>query len=76
MQSLKPISWKRFEKFILYTGCRYKRKRGDHRVYGRSDLKRPIIFPEDKEIPVFIIRNNLRTLGISHNEYLSILEEV
>ena len=38
--------------------------------------KRPVIFPEDKEIPVFIIRNNLRTLGINHNEYLSILDKI
>jgi len=42
----------------------------------REDLKRPVIFPEDREIPVFIIRNNLRTLGISHNEYLNILEKM
>ncbi|MDP1629449.1 MAG: type II toxin-antitoxin system HicA family toxin [bacterium] len=76
MPSLRPISWKKFEKFVLYVGCHYERKGGDHRVYGRNDLKRPVVFPEDKEIPVFIIRNNLRTLGISHNEYLSILEKI
>lgn len=76
MPALKPISWKKFEKFVLYAGCRFERKRGDHRVYNREDLKRPVIFPEDKEIPVFIIRNNLRTLSISHNEYLAILEKI
>ncbi|OGF81483.1 hypothetical protein A2924_00035 [Candidatus Giovannonibacteria bacterium RIFCSPLOWO2_01_FULL_44_16] len=76
MPSLKPISWKKFEKFVLYVGCKFERKRGDHRVYMREDLKRPVIFPEDREIPVFIIRNNLRTLGISHNEYLNILEKM
>ena len=76
MPSLKPISWKKFEKFVLYVGCKFERKRGDHRVYNRDDLKRPVIFPEDQEIPVFIIRNNLRTLGIGHNEYLAILEKL
>ncbi|MDP2668970.1 MAG: type II toxin-antitoxin system HicA family toxin [bacterium] len=76
MPSLKPINWKKFEKFILFVGCKFERKHGDHRVYQREDLKRPVIFPEDREIPVFIIRNNLRTLGISHNEYLSILEKI
>ena len=76
MVALKPISWKRFDKFVRYAGCHLERKRGDHRVYQRSDLKRPVIFPEDEEIPVFIIRNNLRTLGMSHNEYLAILEKL
>lgn len=76
MPALKPVSWKKFEKFILYVGCYFERKRGDHRVYQREDLKRPVIFPEDEEIPVFIIRNNLRTLGISHNEYLVILKKL
>ncbi|MBI4993661.1 type II toxin-antitoxin system HicA family toxin [Candidatus Wolfebacteria bacterium] len=76
MFSLRPISWKKFEKFVLYVGCSYERKSGDHRVYGRSDLKRPVVFPEDKEIPIFIIRNNLRTLGISYSEYISILEKL
>ena len=53
-----------------------KEKKGDHRIYGRDDLKRPVVFPEDKEIPVFVIRNNLRVLGISHNEFLNILEKI
>ena len=61
---------------MLYVGCHFERKCGDHRVYQRKDLKRPVIFPEDKGIPVFIIRNNLRTLGISHDEYLAILEKI
>lgn len=76
MPALKPISWKKFEKFVLYTGCHFERKRGDHRIYQREDLKRPIIVPEDTGIPVFIIRNNLRVLGISHNTYLAILKKI
>lgn len=51
-------------------------KKGDHRIYSRSDLKRPVVFPEDREIPIFIIRNNLRVLGISHEEYLVIFEKI
>ena len=76
MSGIRPISWKKFEKVMLYVGCRYERKNGDHRIYSRSDLKRPVVFPEDKEIPVFIIRNNLRVLGISNDEYLAILEKI
>lgn len=76
MFSIKPVPWRKFEKFVFYVGCHFERKKGDHRVYQREDLKRPVIFPEDEEIPVFIIRNNLRTVGISHNEYLAILKKL
>lgn len=76
MSRLVPVHWKRFEKFVLYIGCHFERQSGDHLIYWRSDLKRPVVFPKDKEIPVFIIRNNLRTLGMNVEEYLEIMERL
>ncbi len=76
MSRLTPAHWKKFEKFVLFIGCHFERQKGDHLVYWRVGLKRPVIFPKDKEIPVFIIRNNLRTLGISVEEYLEILRRL
>jgi len=76
MPSVTPIHWKKFEKFLIYVGCEFKRQKGDHRVYWRSGLIRPIILPTYKSLPVFIIRNNLRTLGIDHNDYLEILKTI
>ncbi len=76
MARLTSIHWKKFEKFLLYIGCEFKREKGDHRIYWREDLKRPVVIPRDKELPVFIIRNNLRTLSISPQQYLDILERI
>jgi len=76
MARLSPISWKKFEKFVLFVGCEFEREKGDHRVYWRSDLKRPVIIPRYKELPVFIIRNNLRLLNIDSAEYLEILRQI
>ena len=76
MPRITPISWKKFEKFLLFVGCVFERARGDHRVYARADLKRPVVIPRDGALPVFIIRNNLRILGISHEAYLAILEKI
>ena len=76
MPRLAPTSWKKFEKFVLFVGCHFERKKGDHRIYWREGLKRPIVFPEDKELPIFVIRNNLRILGISVEEYLEILKNL
>lgn len=44
--------------------------------YGRTDLKRPVVFPKWREVPVFIIKNNLKTLGVSRERYLALLEEI
>ena len=76
MPQLTPIKWKKFEKFLLFIGCVYKRQKGDHRVYWRDGLKRPIVLPMYNELPKFIILNNLKTLGITVREYLEILERL
>ena len=76
MANFRPLHWKQFERFLLFVGCRFERERGDHRVYWRDGLKRPVVIPQDVAIPVFIIRNNLRILGISIKDYLDILEKI
>ena len=61
---------------MIYVGCKLVRQKGDHKIYQRPGLKRPLVIPADSQIPIFIIRNNLRTLGITTEEYLKIIEEL
>ena len=70
MQKLRPVPWKAFEKFLLRSGCVFKRQEGSHRVYWKDGLLRPIIVQAKGKVPVFIIQNNLRTLGIDRATYL------
>lgn len=72
MPKILPIDWQDFEKFLLYIGCVFKRQEGSHRVYSKDGLKRPIIVPARKSLPVFVVRNNLRTLGMTPDEYSEI----
>jgi len=65
-----PVSWKVFEKFLFSQGCEFKRQKGDHLVYTKSGLLRPVIVPKVNPVPIFIIKNNLRTLGVSREVYL------
>lgn len=76
MPSIRPINYKKFEQFLKYIGCFLVRTRGDHRIWSRADLKRPIIVPAVKDLPVFIIKNNLRILNISSEEYLEIIDRI
>jgi len=76
MPRITPIPWRKFEKFLFYIGCTFERQEGDHRIYDRPGLTRPVVVPRYRSLPVFIIKNNLRTLGLSHEQYLSILEKI
>ena len=76
MPRITPIKRKKFEKFLEYVGCEFKRQKGDHLIYIRAGLKRPVVITEDKEVPVFIIHSNLRTLKITSGDYLEILKKI
>lgn len=75
MPRIKPVHWKDFDAFLRKVGCELTREKGDHRVYWRKGLKRPVIIPRDTSLPVFIILNNLKVLGMSREEYLKIISE-
>jgi predicted RNA binding protein YcfA (HicA-like mRNA interferase family) len=76
MAILKPIHWKKFEKFLIFVGCHFEREKGDHRIYWKEGLNRPIVIPRSEDLPIFIIRNNLRILNIDNEKYLEILEKI
>ena len=73
MAALRPIHYRKFEQFLAKIGCHLVRQEGDHRVWDRSDLIRPVIVRTKKDLPVFEIKSNLRTLHISTEEYLNLL---
>lgn len=70
MGQLGSIHWKKFEKYLLSIGCTFEREKGDHRIYWKKGIPRPIVIPRDRSLPPFIIMNNLRVLGISKDEFL------
>ncbi len=76
MPRIQAIHWKEFEKFLFRVGCTFKREKGDHRVYWKDGIKRPLVIPRDTSLPAFIILNNLKVLGISREEYLKIVKEL
>ncbi len=75
MPKIGNINWQKFEKFLLSIGCKFKREKGDHRIYTKQGLNRPVVVPRDKILPEFIILKNLRTLGISREKYFKIISK-
>jgi len=62
-------------KVFLAAGFKFARQEGSHRSYVKPGISRPIVIPTYDEIPISIIRNNLKTAGISREEYLRLLEK-
>ena len=75
MPKFTTIDWKTLEQVFLAAGFRFDRQVGSHRSYVKDGIARPVVIPTYREIPVFIIRNNIKTAGISRDEYFRLLDE-
>ncbi|HEY6001185.1 MAG TPA: type II toxin-antitoxin system HicA family toxin [bacterium] len=73
MPRIVPAHWKILEKVFLLAGFRFVRQEGSHRSYVKEGVIRPVVIPTYDEVPVSIIRNNLKTAGISRDEYFALL---
>jgi predicted RNA binding protein YcfA (HicA-like mRNA interferase family) len=73
MSKLSPVSYKTLAKAFEADGFRCVRTEGDHMVFTKPGVLRPIVIPKYASVPVFIIRNNLRTAGMTRERYLELL---
>jgi predicted RNA binding protein YcfA (HicA-like mRNA interferase family) len=76
MPRITPIHWRRLEKVFLAADFTFVRQEGSHRSYVKTGVLRPVVIPAYDEIPVSIIRNNLRTAGMSREQYFRLLDTV
>jgi len=76
MPRFSPQHWRTVEAVFVAAGFKFDRQEGSHRSYVKPGIARPVVIPAYKEVPVFVIRNNLKTAGISREQYFALLEEV
>ncbi len=69
MPKLRPVSCKQLVKVFEAAGFVCVRIEGDHMVMAKPGVIRPVV------IPIFIIKNNLRTAGMSRERYFELLGE-
>jgi len=73
---IKPTDYQVQVKIFEASCCTYVRTKGDHLIYHHPGAKRPGVIPKYKEVPVFIIKNNMKVIGMSVEDYLSLLQRV
>ena len=70
MPKISVIHYKKLVKFFEDNNFVFDRQNGDHLAFIKDGVKRPIIIPTYKNVPVFIIKENLKTAGINREDYL------
>jgi len=75
MPRISTISAQKLRRVFEKAGFSCVRIEGDHHVYTKGGVVRPIVIPDWQEVPVFIIKNNLRSANISREEYFALLNE-
>lgn len=71
---IKPTNYQVQVKIFEMAGCLYVRTKGDHFIYQYPGAVRPVIIPKYKEVPTFVIKNNMRVIEMSRETYLKLLE--
>lgn len=74
MPKLSPVHYKVLGHVFELDGFRCTREEGDHLIYTKPGVIRPVVIPRYRAVPVFVIKNNLRTAGMSRERYFELLE--
>jgi len=75
MPRLTPVSWKVLDCIFRKAGFKFERQQGSHRSYTKNGISRPIVIPKYDELDVRIIKSNMRTAGISREQYFELLKQ-
>jgi hypothetical protein len=76
MPRIYPTDWKTQRKIFELHGCTYKRKEGSHHILIYPGARRAVVIPEYDEIDVEIIRNNMKTVDMSRDQYFNYLSSL
>ncbi|WP_282043358.1 type II toxin-antitoxin system HicA family toxin [Winogradskyella flava] len=72
---LRNVTISKLESFLELCLCKFIKNKKGHAQYTRADLTRPLPFQNHIEpVPEFIVKNILRGLGYSKNDFHDILE--
>jgi len=76
MVAIRPLPFQKLIKIFEAAGCNYNHTKGDHLIYHFPGSLRPVVIPMYREVPVFVIRNNMKVIGMTREQYLEILDKV
>ena len=76
MAKLIPVHYKKLVKIFEFDGARVVGQTSSHITLKKPGAKRRLVIPTYKQIPIFIIKNNIRTANMSRERYFELLKKV
>jgi predicted RNA binding protein YcfA (HicA-like mRNA interferase family) len=73
MPRLTSLHWKKLDCIFTKDGFELHRQEGDHRVYTKPGIARPLIIPTYKNVGVDIIKGLMRTAGLSRERFFELM---
>jgi len=72
---VKRVTWQELRDVCKLAGCVESRIKGDHLVMTKPGMARPVIIKMDKDLGEDVIRSNIRTLGLSRQQFEELLSQ-
>ena len=69
MPRIVEIHWRRLVKILELDGAVIVGQTGDHIEMKKEGAKRRLVVPKYRSLPIFIIKNNLKTAGDFQKNY-------
>jgi predicted RNA binding protein YcfA (HicA-like mRNA interferase family) len=76
MSRIVPVPYQTLVRVFEMEGFAFVREKGDHMIVTKPGILRPLVVPRYDAVPVFIIKNLLRTAQISRERYFDLLHRV
>ena len=76
MSRLTPTDWRTLVRVFEADGFTRDRTTGSHVVLSKPGVAPPVVIPKYADLGLEIIRNNMRTAGMSRERYFELLEEL
>ena len=77
MKNLSNIKLSDFRKVLAEFGAYPLRVAGGHEIWAKQGITRTIVFQTHVEpVPEFVVKNAIRDLGISRQEFVEMLESL
>ncbi len=75
MTKFPVVSGKQFLKFLQNQGFQKIRQKGSHIVMRKDGIARPLVVPNDKEVSIGVVKNNLKTAGIAEADFTAAMRK-
>lgn len=75
MPRIIPIHYRELVKVFEKDGWKFHNQAGSHIHLVRPGFERPVTIPTYKLVPIFIIKNNMKTAKMSRQKYFELLKK-